>query len=145
MFFIASAVCAANGRPVIEFHPVIDCNAEPGSMPLTVDVPTDPYGKPLFACISREVILGGADVIRARHTKGRLGDSLTVWLSVDSQQRFYEYALNHPLGPIAVLVDGRTVEAPLLGPAAYPAYFEISGKLSAAEIDALVQRFQPPI
>ena len=149
MIFVASSVWAANGRPIIEIHPVVECSINPGSEPLTVDVQAavDSYGKPFAACVGQDAAVGGTDFVAGRYVRNnRIGqDCLTVTLSPDGRQHFFQFALGHQAEQFAIIVDGRQVSAPVLMGATPARTLEICGGLSAAEIDSLVQRFKPPI
>ena len=141
MVLIATGAWAATDRPVVEIHPVVDCNSNPLSAPFALSVPY-----PASGCIGRDVIIGGGDVIQARHTKvrfnGKDADALILTLSVTGRQRLFQFTLNHVRDGIAIVIDGRTIEAPIIREPFVSSTVQIVGELSGAEIDALVERFQ---
>ena len=83
-----------------------------------MDAPAvDRFGKPFSACVSPDVIVGATDVIRAQNTKdSRNGqDQLTITLSARGRLLLIQYTLGHVGDQIAVVIDRRTVSAPVIG------------------------------
>jgi hypothetical protein len=127
---------AAAGKPVIEIHAVVDCNAADSAKPM--DAAAD------GECLARTALVGPGDFTGIGHVRfGRGQDMLVLAMNDGSRRRFYGYVQAHAQKPVAVLIDGHVVAMPVVSEPAQPDALEIPG-LNGAQIDALVTRFRAP-
>jgi preprotein translocase subunit SecD len=131
---------AKAAQPDIEIHGVVDCAHN------TAPRQTDPNTHQDI-CVAPTSIVGGSDVTGVQAAATRAGnDALEVTLSEKASSTLLHYTMAHVGQKIAVLVDGKLVNAPVVLEPLMGRQFQISG-LSKGEITALVERFKdgPPI
>jgi hypothetical protein len=126
----------AAGKPAIEIHAVIDCNATDSVKPVDPAADGD--------CMARTALVKGADFTGIGHVRfGRGQDMLVVAMNDAARRRFYDYLRAHAEKTVAVLIDGHVVAMPVVSEPAEPDALEIPG-LSGQQVDALVTRFRAP-
>jgi preprotein translocase subunit SecD len=135
-----SVPAAAANRPDIEIHAVADCANSIAPPQL------DPQSHQEI-CVAPTMIVGGADVTGVRDLATPNGDDvLEVELSEKAASTFSRYTLSRVGQRIAILIDGKLINAPVMLQPLMGRRFQIVS-LSKGEITAIVERFKvgPPI
>ena len=126
----------AAGKPVIEIHAVVDCQAADSVKPADPAADGD--------CLARAALVKGADFTGIGHVRfGRGQDMLVLAMNDPARRRFYDYLRAHADKTVAVLVDGHVVSLPVVSEPSQPDALEIPG-LTGGQIDLLVTRFRAP-
>lgn len=136
----AAGPAAATGRPDIEIHAVADC-ADSIAPPQR-----DPQSHQEI-CVAPTMIVGGPDVIGVRDVTAQRGpDVLEVDLSEKASSMLFRYTSSRVRQRIAVLIDGKLIDAPIVLQPLMSRRLSIPG-LSKQEIAAIVEHFKigPPI
>ncbi len=131
---------SAAERPDIEIHAVANCTDSVAAPQL------DPQTHQEI-CVAPTMIAGGPDVTGVRDLVTPNGDDvLEVELSEKAASTFSRYTLSRVGQRIAILIDGKLINAPVMLEPLMGRRFQIVS-LSKGQITAIVERFRvsPPI
>ena len=107
----ALAGCATTGRRTaavtLEFRPA---SQSPGPGLMEMAVP----GSENLVYVSEQVVLANSDVKSARVTSGQFGPQIDIMFTEAGAERFTRATENNISKPLAVLVDGKLLIAPIV-------------------------------